>query len=528
MSEDYPVVKSSHAKYTEDFIDSSYEYTRSEAVRNADGSIECKDVTKTLEFRVQKKKGKLGVMMVGLGGNNGTTLAGGIIANRKKLTWEADLKGTKTANWIGSMMEVGTMKIGTDAENKDIFVPLKSVLPTTNASDVVLGGWDIHHRTMAESAKVSKVLATDLQHQLHDDLKDWVPLKGIYRPGWIAKNQASRANWTKEGTIKQQLDELRNDIKTFKTAQGLEKVLVFWSGNTERFANHTAGIHDTAANLLTAIEKGHEEIAPSVLYCVAAILEGCTFINGSPQNTICEGLLKMAQEHGTYLGGDDLKTGQTKIKSVLADWLISSGLKVQSIVSYNHLGNNDGMNLNEDAQFRSKEISKSDVVLDAIRSNPILYKEDENPDHVVVIKYVPYVGDSKRALDEYTSELFLGGNNTIVMHNTCEDSLLAAPLMMDLIILSELCERITVKEEGKDFRKCFPILSILSIFLKAPKAMPGMSVVNAFASQRAALTNFFRALVGMKPDNHLRLEERFPISDMSVNLENCPSSSDKQ
>jgi len=520
MNAEQPVVKSAHARYTEEVIESQYEYNRSEVVKAEDGSYQCKDVTKTIEFRVQRQKGKVGVMMIGLGGNNGTTLAGGILANRKKLSWQADRKGTKEANWIGSMMEVGTMKIGTDCENNDVFVPLKSVVPLTNASDVVLGGWDIHHRNMAESTKCAKVLSNDLQRQLHDDLKDWIPLKGVYRPGWIAKNQASRANWTKEGSLKQQLDELRSDIRTFKESQGLDKVIVFWSGNTERFANHTVGVHDTEANLLAAIDKDHEEVAPSALYSVAAILEGCTFINGSPQNTICKAIVDMAMKYGTFLGGDDLKTGQTKIKSVLADWLISSGLKVRSIVSYNHLGNNDGMNLNEDAQFRSKEISKSDVVLDAIRSNPVLYKEDENPDHVVVIKYVPYVGDSKRALDEYTSELFLGGDNTIVLHNTCEDSLLAAPLMMDLILLAELCERITVKEDNEGFQKCFPILSILSIFLKAPKAMPGMSVVNAFASQRAALTNFFRALVGMKPDNHLRLEERFPITDMSVNLEN--------
>jgi myo-inositol-1-phosphate synthase len=120
-----------------------------------------------------------------------------------------------------------------------------------------------------------------------------------------------------------------------------------------------------------------------------------------------------------------------------------------SIVSYNHLGNNDGMNLSAPQTFRSKEISKSNVVDDMVASNSILYAPGEHPDHVIVIKYVPYVGDSKRAMDEYTSEIFMGGRNTIVMHNTCEDSLLAAPLILDLVLLAELSTRIQFKEDGQ-------------------------------------------------------------------------------
>merc|ERR1712019_193054 len=119
-----------------------------------------------------------------------------------------------------------------------------------------------------------------------------------------------------------------------------------------------------------------------------------------------------------------------------------------SIVSYNHLGNNDGKNLSSPMCFRSKEISKSDVVNDMVESNGLLYKPGEHPDHCIVIKYIPYVADSKRAMDEYTSEIFMGGTNTIVMHNTCEDSLLATPLIYDLVILAELCQRISVKRKG--------------------------------------------------------------------------------
>lgn len=157
-------------------------------------------------------------------------------------------------------------------------------------------------------------------------------------------------------------------------------------------------------------------------------------------------MIELAEREKVYIGGDDFKSGQTKFKSVLVDFLVSAGIKPCSIVSYNHLGNNDGYNLSAPQQFRSKEISKSNVVDDMVRSNQLIYGQGlKHPDHTVVIKYVPFVGDSKRAMDEYISELMLGGRNTIVVHNTCEDSLLASPIIIDLVILTELCQRITFK-----------------------------------------------------------------------------------
>lgn len=193
------------------------------------------------------------------------------------------------------------------------------------------------------------------------------------------------------------------------------------------------GLNDTAANLFAAVERDEPEIAPSTLYALASISEGVPFVNGSPQNTFVPGVIEYAQEKGSLIGGDDFKSGQTKMKSVLVDFLVGAGIKPVSIVSYNHLGNNDGMNLSAPQTFRSKEISKSSVVDDMVNSNPLLYPNGDHPDHCVVIKYVPYVGDSKRAMDEYTNEIFMRGKNTIVMHNTCEDSLLAAPIILDLV-----------------------------------------------------------------------------------------------
>merc|ERR1719453_1656239 len=257
------------------------------------------------------------------------------------------------------------------------------------------------------------------------------------------------------------LEQIRADIREFKRRNGLDKV-VLWTANTERFASVQSGVNDTADNLMAAINANEPEVAPSTIFAVASILEGATYINGSPQNTFVPGVIELAETHNVMIGGDDFKSGQTKMKSVMVDFLVSAGIKPTAIVSYNHLGNNDGKNLSAPQTFRSKEISKSNVVDDMVASNPLLYEPEEHPDHVVVIKYVPYVGDSKRAMDEYTSEIFMGGKNTIAMHNTCEDSLLATPLRLDLVILAEICERIQIKAQGSNEWESFhSVLSLL-------------------------------------------------------------------
>merc|ERR1712196_719785 len=191
---------------------------------------------------------------------------------------------------------------------------------------------------------------------------------------------------------------------------------------------------------------------------------------------------------------------------------VSAGIKPTAIVSYNHLGNNDGKNLSAPQTFRSKEISKSNVVDDMVDSNRILYAPGEHPDHVVVIKYVPKVGDSKRAMDEYTSEIFMGGTNTIVMHNTCEDSLLATPL-----ILADMCSRISYKTAGMtEWSSFHPIMSLLSYLIKAPLVPPGTPVVNALFTQRCCIENIFRACVGLAPDNKMSLEHKRGVAETAM------------
>lgn len=260
--------------------------------------------------------------------------------------------------------------------------------------------------------------------------------------------QLDRADNLIAGTRQQQFEQVRADIRDFKERSGVDTVIVMWTANTERFSDVRSGLNGTFSELQQSLSANHSEVSPSTIFAMAAIAERCTYINGSPQNTFVPGVLEMAEQYGVFVAGDDFKSGQTKIKSVLVDFLVGAGIKPVSIVSYNHLGNNDGKNLSAPSQFRSKEISKSNVVDDMVASNQLLYAADEHPDHVVVIKYVPYVGDSKRAMDEYTSEIMMGGHNTLVIHNTCEDSLLATPLILDLVVLAELCARIKVGSDG--------------------------------------------------------------------------------
>lgn len=499
-------VDSPNVKEDETTIIADYEYTHTEVDNSGDVPRFIPKTTK-YQFKTEKAVPKLGLMMVGLGGNNGTTLTAGIIANREGITWKSK-NGVQTPNYFGSITQASTIRIGLDKNGEEIFVPLGSILPMVHPNDIVIGGWDISDMNLADAMERAEVLDWDLQRQLTPYMKDIVPLPSIYLPDFIASNQLDRAKHVIKGKSRSQLVEhIRNDIRTFKEKNNLDKVVVLWTANTERFSEVREGLNDTMDNLMKSIENDESEISPSTLFAVASILENSIYINGSPQNTFVPGVIELAEEKQVYIGGDDFKSGQTKVKSVFVDFLINAGIKPVSIVSYNHLGNNDGLNLSQESTFKSKEISKASVVEDMVNSNQILYKPNEHPDHCVVIKYVPYVGDSKRALDEYISEIFMGGLNTIAMHNTCEDSLLAAPLILDLAILSELMTRITYKtEEDKEFQKFHPILTILSYLLKAPLVPSGVPVVNALYRQRACIENFLRACVGLPADNHVDLQ----------------------
>lgn len=510
-------VDSPNVKYTDGEIVSKYTYRTTEVTKNDAGKYVAKPTETIYEFKTDRKVPKVGMMLVGLGGNNGTTVTAGIIANRRGLSWKTR-EGTQDANYYGSLIMGSTMKLGTDAQSrKDVNIPFHDILPMVHPNDLVIGGWDISKLNLAEAMDRAQVLEPTLKQLVGKEMAQMVPLPSVYYPDFIAANQEDRADNVLPGTkaCNAHVEQIRKDIRNFKEQNNLDKVIVQWTANTERYAEIIPGVNDTADNLLKAIEEGHEEVSPSTIFSVACTLEGAPFINGSPQNTFVPGAIELAERHGAFIGGDDFKSGQTKMKSALVDFLINAGIKLTSIASYNHLGNNDGKNLSSQKQFRSKEISKSNVVDDMVEANTVLYKEGEHPDHCVVIKYMPAVGDNKRALDEYYAEIFMGGHQTISLFNVCEDSLLASPLIIDLVLVAEMMTRIQWKATStdsavstKDFKGFHSVLSVLSYMLKAPLTPPGTPVINSLAKQRAALTNIFRACVGLEPENDMTLEHK--------------------
>lgn len=510
-------VHNDNVTFSGETMETKFVYHNSTVTTSDDGKVSVQPTKEEIHFQTDLHVPKLGVMLVGLGGNNGTTFTAACLANKANLEFQTK-DGPKKANYYGSVTQASSIKLGVDKDGNDFYVKFSDLLPLVNPNDFVVGGWDISGTNLYDGMNRSNVLDYDLKQKLKDQMSKLKPLKSVYYPNFIAANQEDRAdniiNVDANGKVSEKgkwehLEHIRNDIKTFKKDNGLDKVVVLWTANTERYSEVLEGVNTTKDELLEAIKQDHEEIAPSVLFATASILEGCTYINGSPQNTFVPGVMELAEEHNVYIGGDDFKSGQTKFKSVMAQYLVDAGIKPLSIASYNHLGNNDGYNLSSPAQFRSKEISKASVVDDVIESNEYLYPKGEGIDHCIVIKYLHAVGDSKVAMDEYYSELMLGGHNRISVHNVCEDSLLATPLIIDLVVMGEFLTRVKVQREGKtDWDGIHSVMSFLSYWLKAPLTRKGFKPINALNKQRMALDNFMRLLIGLEPLNELRFEER--------------------
>lgn len=545
------VVYGDNVRVTKDAIYSKYEYDTTDIVEKFAADVD-KDLLAnactqdkcyvlkprriSYEFKTDRKVPKLGVMLVGWGGNNGTTVTAGVLANKQNITWRSK-RGLMKPNYFGSLTQASTVRVG-NFKGKEAYLPFNKLIPMVDPNDIVLGGWDISGMPLDKAMERAGVLEVDLQNKVAPLMKDITPLPAIFDPSFVAANQQERADNILPSTMGkfEMMEKIRQDMRDFKAKNGLDKIVVLWTANTERYSE-IGEFNRTKESLMQSIKENHAEVSPSTLYAVACILEGIPFINGAPQNTFVPGCTELAVHHKSMIGGDDFKSGQTKMKSVLTDFLISAGIKPTSIVSYNHLGNNDGKNLSNPQCFRSKEISKSDVVNDMINSNSILYKEGEKPDHCVVIKYIPYVGDSKRAMDEYTSEIFMGGHNTIVMHNTCEDSLLAAPLILDLVLLAEVTGRISMRKrltssdnesegtraspnasnsprdsdsiseaEQPEFENLHPVNVLLSYLTKAPIVPEQHPCINALNRQRSMVENVFKACVGLPPDNNMLLE----------------------
>lgn len=513
-------VNNDRTVYTDKELTSKYTYENSIVTKDSnDGKIHIDTIQTNLNFKLDLKVPKVGILLVGLGGNNGTTFCAATLANKHKIEFETR-EGPLKANYFGSVTQASTIKLGVDKNGDDIYAPFSSLVPMVNPNDFVVSGWDINDMNLYDAMNRAQVLEYDLKEKLKPYMEKIKPMESIYYPDFIALNQDKRANNCfnrvgKDGEVDvknkwNHVEQIRKDIQKFKSDNDLDKVIVLWTANTERYCEVTPGVHDTKENLINAVKEGLSEISASTIFAIASILEGVPYVNGSPQNTFVPGLIELALEKDVFIGGDDFKSGQTKFKSVMAQYMVDAGIKIKSIASYNHLGNNDGYNLSSPKQFRSKEISKASVVDDVIESNPILYdpSKKESIDHCIVIKYLEAVGDSKVAMDEYYSELMLGGHNRISVHNICEDSLLATPLIIDLLVMTEFLSRVKCSKDNGEYESMYSVLSLLSYWLKAPLTRPSYKPINALNKQRMAIDNFLRILIGLKPLDELRFEER--------------------
>ena len=333
-------VKSPNVTYTQEDITSRYTY-HTTAVEVIDGNYVATPKEVVYDLKTERKVGKVGLMLVGWGGNNGTTVSAGILANRHKLVWDTR-EGPRAANYYGSVAMASTVKLGTNARTgRDVNIALHNMLPMVHPNDLVVGGWDISGMDIAAAMDRAQVLEPALKSLVRKEMGSMKPLPSIYYPDFIAANQGDRVDNVIPGSkaCMEHVDHIRQDIRNFKATHALDKVIVLWTANTERYSDILNGVNDSAANLMSSIAAGHTEVAPSTVFAVASILENAPFVNGSPQNTFVPGCVELAEQHGAFIGGDDFKSGQTKIKSALVDFLINAGIKLTSIASYNHLGN---------------------------------------------------------------------------------------------------------------------------------------------------------------------------------------------
>ncbi|KAJ2945454.1 hypothetical protein O0L34_g267 [Tuta absoluta] len=315
-------VSSSNVKYSDDYITSNYEYEETLVTKTAN-EIMAHPYRTSLNIRTGRKVGKLGVMLVGWGGNNGSTFTAAVLANRHQLTWTTK-NGSMDSNWFGSITQASTVRLGIDEKGMEVYVPMSQLLPMVHPDDLVIDGWDISSLNLADSMARAKVIDHDLQQKLRKEMQAMKPRPAIYDPDFIAANQADRATNLIKGTKYEQYLQIRADIKDFRDRHKLDKVIVLWTANTERFCDVKPGIHDTSENLERALHKNEPEISPSTIFALAAVEEGCCYINGSPQNTIVGGVVERAEQKRVFVAGDDFKSGQTKLKSVLVDFLVSA------------------------------------------------------------------------------------------------------------------------------------------------------------------------------------------------------------
>jgi myo-inositol-1-phosphate synthase len=414
-------------------------------------------MSKALDFHPRRTGERLAVLMPGLGAVATTAIAG-VEAVKRKL-----------GQPVGSFTQLGRL---IDEEGKQ--GPLvREVLPLASLDDLVFGGWDPIPDTAYEAAVRARVLERPLVDQMRDVLQEIRPMPAVFDKSWVRRLDGPNV---KKGTKRQMAEALTDDIRGFLDKNRCARGVLVWTGSTEVYCE-SGPAHQNLKAFETALDKSDPTIAPSMIYAYAAMKAKVAYLNGAPNlSADIPALRELAEKQGIPTGGKDFKTGQTLMKTTIAPMLHARLLGLEGWFSTNILGNRDGEVLDDEAAFKTKEVSKLgvlDQILDPSQ-HPELYKDI---DHKVTIHYYPPRGDNKEGWDAIDIFGWLGYPMQIKINFQCRDSILAAPLVLDLALLADLAQR--AGEKGPQ--------EWLSFFFKSPVTVPGRAAVHDLFQQQAIL-----------------------------------------
>jgi myo-inositol-1-phosphate synthase len=428
---------------------------------------------------IQPAKGKLGILLVGLGAVS-TTVIAGVLAIRKGL-----------AKPIGSLTQMGTIRLGKRTDNRS--PRIKEVLPLASIDDVVFGGWDLFDDNCYDAAKTAGVLEASLLESIRPELEAIKPMPAVFDRQYVKRLDGPNV---KKGKNKKDLaDQVIADVRKFKADNGLDRLVMVWCGSTEVFMQESAA-HQSLAAFEAALEASDSAIPSSMVYAYAALKEGIPFANGAP-NLTCDvpAMVELAAQTKSPITGKDLKTGQTLIKTIIAPGLKARLLGVEGWYSTNILGNRDGEVLDDPESFKTKEESKKSVLDYIFQAHlyPDLYKEIH---HVVRINYYPPRGDNKEGWDNVDLVGWLGYPMQLKINFLCRDSILAAPIVLDVALLLDLAKRAGLSG----------IQEWLSFYFKSPQHAPGLYPEHDLFIQLMKLKNTMRWMLGEELITHLGRE----------------------
>jgi myo-inositol-1-phosphate synthase len=423
--------------------------------------------------------GRLGILIPGLGAVATTFIAG----------VEAVKKGI--AKPIGSLTQMGNIRLGKRTEDR--FPQIKEFVPLADLQDIAFGGWDIYEDNVYEAAVNAKVLELGLLQSIQKELEAIKPMKAVFDRSYVANLDGKNV---KTGATKYDLAmQVIDDIENFKIANNCNRVVIVWCGSTEKYIEST-DIHSTIEKFEAALKNNESLIAPSMIYAYAAIKTGVPFANGAP-NLTCDipALIELAKQTQTPIGGKDFKTGQTLMKTILAPGLHARALGVSGWFSTNILGNRDGYVLDHPDNFKTKEVSKLSVLDEIFRPelNPDLYGEMY---HKVRINYYPPRGDNKESWDNIDIFGWLGYPMQIKINFLCRDSILAAPIVLDLALFMDLAKRAEMSG----------IQEWLSFYFKSPQHLEELSPEHDIFKQLMKMQNTLRHIMGEDLITHLGLD----------------------